>query len=557
MTALKAELGRYADAVAKTVARARSERVLERINSGDYTLWKPQPAEITNRLGWLTIADRMRDALPAIRHLVDAVRTDGYTNALLLGMGGSSLAPDVFRRTFGVAPGYLDLAVLDSTDPAAVATAVNDRDPAKTLYIVSTKSGGTVETFSFFRYCYRRAVAALGAERAGAHFIAITDPGSALADTAAKYQFRATFLSDPEIGGRYSALSPFGLVPAALVGVDIDRLLDRAVKAEGDQETALELGATMGELAIAGRDKVTFVCSPTIAPWGAWVEQLIAESTGKEDKGILPVADEPLGAPAVYGEDRLFVSLRLPSDASHDAALAALGAAGHPVVRIELHDPYDLGGEFFSWELATAVAGWRLGINPFDQPNVETAKVLARQMVAAYEKSGALPPLAPTATADNVSVYAPSAGPDVRSVVTAFMGLVRPGDYIALQAWIAPSQLATDALQQIRVGLRDRLRVATTLGYGPRFLHSTGQLHKGDGGQGVFIQVVTPAPPAAADVKIPDTADANASTMTFGVLKQAQALGDRQALLDRGRRVLRIDVPYGRAGLDKLAALLS
>jgi hypothetical protein len=403
-------------------------------------------------------------------------------------------------------------------------------------------------------------IAALGAEHAGEHFIAITDPGSALADTASKYRFRSTFLNDPNIGGRYSALSHFGLVPAALVGVDLNRLLDSALKAEGDQESALELGVIMGELAVAGRDKVTFVCSPGIAAWGAWVEQLIAESTGKEDKGILPVADEPIGPPAVYGNDRLFVSLRVARETSNDAALAALRAAGQPVVQIDLADPYDLGGEFFRWELATAIAGWRLGINAFDQPNVEAAKQLARLMVDTYQKSGALPTLTPNATVDGLALYATSPDlVDAHAVIDAFIGSIKPGDYIAIQAWIAPTAESTESLQRMRVALRDHFKVATTLGYGPRFLHSTGQLHKGDGGHGVFLQIVTPPPAPANDVPIPETADADTSNITFGVLKEAQSLGDRRALLDRGRRVLRADVPRDAIakGLQQLATLLS
>jgi transaldolase/glucose-6-phosphate isomerase len=560
VTALSADLGAYTEPVGKTLARAHAEQILGRINRGDYTVWKPQPTEITNRLGWLTIAERMRDEIPAIRKLVEAVRKDGYTHALLLGMGGSSLAPEVFHKVFGTKAGYLDLHVLDSTDPDAVTAAISPLDLAKTLFIVSTKSGGTVETFSFFRTCYRRVIAALGAEHAGEHFIAITDPGSALADTASKYRFRATFLNDPNIGGRYSALSHFGLVPAALVGVDLNRLLDSAVKAEGDQESALELGVIMGELAAAGRDKITFVCSPGIAAWGAWVEQLIAESTGKEDKGILPVADEPIGAPAVYGNDRLFVSLRLARETTNEAALTALRSAGQPVVQIDLADPYDLGGEFFRWELATAIAGWRIGINPFDQPNVEAAKQLARLMVDTYQKSGALPTLTPNATVDGLSLYATAPDPaDPSVVVSGFLGSIKPGDYLAIQAWLAPTPESTESLERMRVALRDHFKVATTLGYGPRFLHSTGQLHKGDGGQGIFLQIVTPPPTPANDVPIPETADGDKSIISFGVLKEAQSLGDRRALLDRGRRVLRVDVPREGIvkGLQKLAALLS
>jgi glucose-6-phosphate isomerase len=560
VTALSADLGSYTEPVGKTLARAHAEQILARINRGDSTVWKPQPTEITNRLGWLTIADRMRDEIPAIRKLVEAVRKDGYTHALLLGMGGSSLAPEVFHKVFGTKAGYLDLHVLDSTDPDAVTAAISPLDLSKTLFIVSTKSGGTVETFSFFRTCYRRVLAALGAEHAGEHFMAITDPGSALADTASKYRFRATFLNDPNIGGRYSALSHFGLVPAALVGVDLNRLLESAIKAEGDQESALELGVIMGELAASGRDKITFVCSPGIAAWGAWVEQLIAESTGKEDKGVLPVADEPLGAPAVYGDDRLFVSMRLARETSNEAALSALRSAGQPVVQIDLADPYDLGGQFFVWELATSIAGWRIGINPFDQPNVEAAKQLARLMVDTYQKSGALPILTPNATTDGLALYATAPDPtDASAVISGFLGSIKRGDYIAIQAWLAPTQESTDALQRVRVALRDHFKVATTLGYGPRFLHSTGQLHKGDGGHGVFLQIVTPPPAPANDLPIPETADSDKSIISYGVLKEAQSLGDRRALLDRGRRVLRVDVPReGIAkGLETLATLLS
>ena len=566
MTTVHSDLGAYAGSVRETLDRLDSEKVADRVVRGDYTLWKPQPTEITNRLGWLTIADRMTAALPEITDVVNAVRADGYTDALVLGMGGSSLAPEVFRQTFGVAAGYLDLAVLDSTDPDAVASHARRLDPARTLFVVSTKSGGTVETFSFFRFFYRWVVRALGTAAAGRHFIAITDPGSGLVDTANQYAFRHTFLNDPNIGGRYSALSHFGLVPAALVGADVPRLLERATAMEKALEPAAQLGATIGELATRGRDKLTFVLSAPVAGFSSWVEQLIAESTGKEGKGILPVAGEPLGPPAVYGTDRVFAYLRIANDTTHDAAVGALRDAGHPVLQIDLTDPYDIGGEFVRWEMATAVVGWRLGINPFDQPNVESAKVLARNMVKAYETSGALPPIVATGHGDGLTVYAaPKAGgtpapgaaagsANPADVVRDFLRGVRPGDYIALQAYVTPSAETTAALQRWRVALRDRLHVATTVGYGPRFLHSTGQLHKGDAGHGVFIQIVT-APPAT-DVPIPDSADADTSHITFGVLKVAAALGDRQALLDAGRRVLRVDPEHASDGIARLTGLL-
>ncbi len=559
MTIMHADLGTFASAVAETAARFDKDQILARITRGDYTVWKPAPTEITNRLGWLTIADRMRSELPDIDRLVDEVRAAGYTDALLLGMGGSSLAPEVFRRTFGVANGYLDLAVLDSTDPGAVAANARRLDPARTLFIVSTKSGGTVETFSFFRYFYRWTVRALGTAAAGAHFIAITDPGSDLVNVAKQCGFRRTFLNDPNIGGRYSALSHFGLVPAALIGADLPRLLDRATAAEHETAPAAKLGVILGELATRAVDKVTFALSPSIAAFASWAEQLLAESTGKEGKGIVPIADEPLGIPEVYGKDRLFVHLRVGTDTTHDAALEALRAAGHPIVRFELSTPYDLGAQFFIWELATAIAGWRLGINPFDQPNVEAAKVLARQMVKTYESSGALPPLPPTAHGDGLTVYvagtAPAKPDSAAELVRRFLEQVKPGDYVALQAYVEPTLVASAALRQVRVAIRDRYRVATTVGYGPTFLHSTGQLHKGDGGHGVFLQMVTPPP--VPDVPIPDSVDSDASHITFGVLKVAQALGDRQALIDRGRRVLRADPDHIPQDINRIASLVS
>jgi glucose-6-phosphate isomerase len=537
-----ASLGTYQAAVDAALAEMVENHVIHRIWARDHTVWKPEPTEITNRLGWLHTAEVMGENLYRLEELTEAVRTDGYTHALLLGMGGSSLAPEVFRRTFGVKEGHLDLAVLDSTDPGAVLAHAERLDPARTLFIVATKSGTTVETLSFFKFFYNRVTDALGADRAGEHFVAITDPGSKLTDLAERYDFRATFLNDPNIGGRYSALSYFGLVPAALVGVDVPRLLDRALAVTSGCESCVAagdnlgvwLGAILGELAKAGRDKVTFAISPAIAPFVDWVEQLIAESTGKEGTGILPVVGEPLGPPSVYGYDRLFAYLRLDGDDTHDVAIQALEDAGHPVVRLNLHDLYDLGGQFFLWEMATAVAGHRLGINPFDQPNVEAAKVLARRMVAEYTEKGALP--------------SGESAPLTAKALNDFLAQAQPGDsstssgyssgrsYIALQAYLQPTAEADAALAALRADLRDRFRLATTVGYGPRFLHSTGQLHKGDAGNGLFIQFTADDP---RDAPIPDEAGSPDSSITFGVLKAAQAMGDRQALLDAGRRVIR------------------
>jgi transaldolase/glucose-6-phosphate isomerase len=541
-------LGEYQAAVDQALQEMSSERVIERIWEHDYTLWKPEPAEIENRLGWLHVAEESRAALPRLADLLASLQDEEYTQALLLGMGGSSLAPEVFRETFGVRDGYLDLSVLDSTDPDAISTQAKKLDLAKTVFIVSTKSGGTVETLSFFKYFYNQVSVAVGADQAGDHFIAITDAGSQLDQLARSYHFREVFHNNPEIGGRYSALSYFGLVPAAVIGVDLEVLLERALVTAGNSRAAANgandaarLGAILGELAKAGRDKVTLINSPEIASFGDWIEQLLAESTGKGGKGILPVVGESVADPEYYSNDRLFVYLKLKDDSTYDAQVAAIGESGYPVVRILLTDLYDLGGQFFLWEMATAVAGYQLEINPFDQPNVEAAKVLAREMVSTYHESGQLPTLQATLQAEGITVYAdPSltstglASP--REVLEKFLAEAPPGAYVSLQAYIQPTPEADQALSALRTQIRDRTHLATTVGYGPRFLHSTGQLHKGDGGDGLFIQLTSDS---SQIIPIPDEAGSDAVLISFGVLKQAQALGDRQALIDGGRRVLR------------------
>jgi transaldolase/glucose-6-phosphate isomerase len=546
-----ARLGASQAAVDAALEEMRESHIMARIWAHDYTVWKPEPTEITNRLGWLHIAEAMTEQVPHLEAFVASVRADGYTDALLLGMGGSSLAPEVFSKVFaGPVANALNLAVLDTTDPGAVLSYTERLDPARTLFIVSTKSGTTVETLSGFKYFYNRTMAVEGVDGAGEHFVAITDPGcrpAGMVSLAERYRFRRVFLNDPNIGGRYSALSFFGLVPAALLGVDLEMLLDRALAearncepgncpANGDNDGTW-LGAILGELAKGGRDKVTMIASPPIASFGDWLEQLIAESTGKEGKGILPVVGEPLGPPEVYGDDRLFVYLRLDGDDTFDTAVQALESAGHPLVRLRLRDLYDLGEQFFLWEMATAVAGYRLGINPFDQPNVEAAKVLARQMAAAYTASGTLPAEEP----------APLTG----EAWHGFLAQARPGDYIALQAYVQPTAGTDAALLALRARLRDHLKLATTAGYGPRFLHSTGQLHKGDGGNGLFVQFTADSP---QDVPIPDEAGSPRSSMTFGVLKMAQALGDKQALLDAGRRVIRFHLGTDVVGGLRLLA---
>ena len=537
--------GEYQANVDEALTDMKANRVISRIWSHIYNVWKPEPTEISNRLGWLHIAEVMRENVNRIQTLVDAVRKDGYTYALLLGMGGSSLAPEVFRKTFGVKKGYLDLAVLDSADPGAVLAHAERPELAHTLFIVATKSGTTLETLSLFKFFYNKVVKTVGSDEAGEHFIAITDPGSHLNTLADQYHFRAKFLNDSTIGGRYSALSYFGLAPAMLIGVDVPTLLDRATTmmcnckgcdcpVAGDNAGAW-LGAVMGELAKAGRNKLTLITSPSISAFGAWLEQLIAESTGKEGKGILPVDGETLGSPEVYGNDRFFVYLRLDGDETYDAAVRTLIEAGQPVVQFNIRDLYDFGGEFFRWEMATVVAGHRLGINPFNQPNVDASKKLAQEMMATYQKERALPMPTPTLESDGITVYANIAADSLEETLKAFLAQKQPRDYVALQAYLQPTEKTSAALQQLRIRLRDHLKLATTVGYGPRFLHSTGQLHKGDAGNGLFIQFTANAP---QDADIPDEAGLESSSITFGTLKMAQVLGDRKALLNDGRRVI-------------------
>lgn len=537
----KAHLGALAGAVETTLNDLTTQRIVARIWARDHTVWKPEPAEITNRLGWLTIMEPVLASLPDVDALVSELYAENYAHAILLGMGGSSLAPDVFRRTFGTQSGYLELGVLDSTDPGAVAAYADAFDLHRTLFVVATKSGGTVETLSAFKYFYNELLKLMPEAEARRHFIAITDPGSGLAQMASDMGFRKTFLNDPNIGGRFSVMSHFGMVPATLLGLDVSLLLTRAQAMAVRCGSAIPpaenpgawLGVVVGAAALGGRDKLTFIISPTLESFGDWVEQLIAESTGKDGKGILPVVGEPVGAPFDYGVDRFFVYLRLDGDGVYDAEVAALVAAGYPVLQLNLADRYDLGGQFFLWEMATAVAGHCLGIQPFDQPNVEAAKVQARKFVKAYQEQGVLPDI-------------PAVAPDA-AALRAFVAQGKPGDYLSIHAYVTPTPETDAALLKLRVALRDATRLAVTTGYGPRFLHSTGQLHKGDAGNGLFVQIISDA---AQDLPIPDAAGQPDAALTFDVLKKAQALGDHQALTDANRRVLRVAV-----GVDAAAGI--
>jgi len=483
----------------------------------------------------------------------------------VLGMGGSSLCPEVLRRTFGKIAGYPELLVLDSTVPAAVRDLEGKIDVSKTLFIVASKSGGTTEPQMFHHYFLARVKEKLG-DRAGQNFIAITDPGTKLAEEAARDGFRRVFLNPADIGGRYSALSYFGMVPFALMGGDVAELLNRAhhaMHACSDVVPAAEnpgarLGAAIGILAAAGRDKLTFVTTAPISSLGLWTEQLVAESTGKEGKGIVPIAGEALGSPSAYSDDRIFVYVYTQGreDGDVEAKLKALESAGHPVLRARLHDALDLGEEFFLWEFATAIAGRFLGIDPFDQPNVQESKDNTKRLLGEFNKNGKLPEQQVVFKGDAVSVFADSpatfapakSGDNLAEVIAAQLSQVRAHDYVALTAYIEENPTHEALIQQIRLAIRDRWKVATTTGYGPRFLHSTGQLHKGGADNGVFLQIT--AHPAG-DIKIPG------ESFTFGLLKDAQSLGDYQSLAQRHRRAVRLELGANvEAGLRALLAVV-
>jgi transaldolase/glucose-6-phosphate isomerase len=500
--------------------------VVRRIWARDTTVWSENPntPDLADRLGWLGVGTRMARQVDDLTSFANDV-AGSFDRVVLCGMGGSSLAPLVLWRTFGQREEYPELVVLDSTDPRTISSISRGEDLRNTLFLIASKSGTTLETLSFYRHFWKQA-----GER-GSQFVAITDPGTPLAALGKEKGFRRVFLNPSDIGGRYSALSYFGLVPAALIGVDIDELLHDAHRMEEvcapsvapHENPAARLGAALGEAALTGHDKVTFVLSPTLSSFGLWVGQLLAESTGKDGKGIIPVVGERLGRPEVYGTDRLFVAMMLAGDEDTQmiSRLDALENAGHPVVRITLRNRLDLGGEFFRWELATAIAGAILEVNPFDQPNVAESKRNTERVLK--ERA----PLAPTAD---------------REAVRAFLSSIRDGDYLALLAYVAPSPRSDRRLAAIRVAVRDGLKVATTVGYGPRYLHSTGQLHKGGPPTGHFLQIYDAA---AEDLPIPG------EPFTFGGLKAAQAEGDRLALERRGRPVIRVE------GMDLLAGMQS
>lgn len=521
--------------------------VAKRIWQKDATLWKSDPDNIkiiNNSLGWLTVADEMIGVIDDLVEFSESIRDRGFQHVMVCGMGGSSLCPEVLARTFGRQPGFPELLVLDSTDPDVIAAFKARIDVERCLFIIASKSGSTTEPNVFYKFWYEE-VRKLK-ENPGDNFVAITDPGSPLVETAKELKFQRTFLNQSDIGGRYSALSYFGMVPAALMGLDVRRLLEGARQAAQSSDVAVELGVAMGDNAVAGRDKLTLVIDQRLETLGLWIEQLIAESTGKEGTGILPVNGEPLGTPDVYGNDRLFVSISLDG-VSKRTQLEALSAAGQPIVYRELNDLYDLGAEFFVWEFATAVAGWRLGINPFDQPNVQEAKDATKELLTTFSHRGHLDPRNTLASDELMTIYGADDAEKAESVAAVLRDhfeTIRPGDYIAFLNYIEETPEIDREFQELRTQLRDNTHCATTVGYGPRFLHSTGQLHKGGPDTGVFFQIIAND---AVDFPIPG------EPYTFTILKQAQALGDFRALVKRGRRVIGIDL--GDNTLEGLAAL--
>lgn len=530
----------------------RTHGKLRRLWNRDATLWTR--ADEDRWLGWLDCVAGQRSDVERLETFAQEVRRDGFRHVVLLGMGGSSLAPEVMRATFGVISGSPELHVLDSTVPAQVEAVSHAIDLRRTLFIVASKSGGTLEPNVLADYFTDQVARAVGADDAGSRFVAITDPDSPLQHRAEHDRFRAVFHGEPSIGGRFSALSNFGLVPAAVMGVDARSVLDRAALmvqsctagVPPEVNPGVRLGLIIGSLAKAGRDKLTLVCSPSLRALGAWIEQLIAESTGKRGRGVVPIDAEVPGPPEMYGNDRLFVSVRLEGEDEHDAALTALEAAGQPVVRISLADRLDIGQEFFRWEMATAVAGALLDINPFDQPDVEASKAATRALTEAFEKTGAFPDETPVLEDGALRLFSASDEPTTdtsgaAACLAAHVGCLRPGDYFAINAYIERSAANERELQAIRHAVRDAKHVATTLGFGPRLLHSTGQLHKGGRNAGVFLHVTSDD---AHDVTIPGQA------YGFGAVKYCQAQGDFEVLAARGRRVLRVHL-----GTDVAAGL--
>jgi len=538
----------------KQLKKLNTKEISRRLFDKDYTLWSKQPKEIENRLGWVDSPNVMRNHISEIALFVSEIKSEGFTRVLLLGMGGSSLAPEVLSEIFKSRDGFPYLEILDSTDPEMVRQKINEfpcvkkvnGKLTKTLYVVSTKSGGTVETFSLMKYFYREVLKRQGRNKAGKYFMAITDPGSGLEQIAKQFSFRKIFLNDPDIGGRYSALSMFGLVPAALMGIRISKLISRAdlmIQITKDRYRDFDylkhpiiMGDFLGFLANTGINKLIFTISDTLYPFGHWIEQLVAESSGKIGKGILPVIERKLGDPDKYGPDVAVVSIRMKNENPDAANIRLAYHTGHPVFEIVLNDKYDLGAQFMFWEIVTVMACRKMGVQPFDQPDVESAKISARKELDAYRKTGKVKKIKPVFKATGVKILSDKEGKSKQEIETKFFRGIKSGkNYIAIQAYVNKTPAVEYELAAYKKILEEKYKVPVTIGYGPRFLHSTGQLHKGDRGDGYFVQILNSP---KDDLPIPDDMASDKSSVSFGILRNAQAFGDREALLAKKRKVL-------------------
>ena len=539
-------LGKYAKKIWEKFEVLEKTDLASRIWRKDATVWIPDRTkadstpELIDRLGWLETPENMLQEVSTMEELAKEIKEEGFKHVVLLGMGGSSLAPEVFMSSFGPAEGYPALIVLDSTHPKAIKNVLDKINIRRTIFLVSSKSGGTLETDSLFRFFFN----AVESETTdvGSRFIAITDPGTSLEKLSKEKKFRGVFASPKDVGGRFSALTYFGLLPAALIGVNIEAVLKKAIIAAEESQRpapitgnpAIVLGTVLGELAMEGRNKLTLFTSKEIGSFGAWVEQLIAESTGKNNRGIVPIVGEDIEDPSYYGEDRLFIYVHLKgSDDDIDSDLDSLESSGEPVVRIDIEDKEELGGLFFNWEMATAVAGALMGINPFDQPDVEATKIKTKELMKAFEDNGVLPSLKPLLSEKSIDLYSPLKlnGSFLEEALRNFLSLASQGDYLSIMAYLPREPQIEQLLEKMRGSLFKRLKRPTTLGYGPRFLHSTGQLHKGDANKGIFIQITGDA---ATDLAVPGKG------YSFSTLIAAQAEGDYRALCERNRRIIRL-----------------
>ncbi len=553
----------------KTLKKLNEENFTERIVKKDFSLWSDKPDEITNRLDWLFSPEEYLNELKNLSAFAEEIKSEKIKKAVLLGMGGSSLAPEVFQRVLGNFENYPQLVVLDSTHPEQISFVEKEINYSETVFVVSTKSGGTVETLSLMKYFYNKALAELK-DNVGKHFIAVTDPGSSLEKTAKENSFRRVFLNNPNIGGRFSALSFFGLVPAALIGADLKKLLNMAKRFSEEtinlesyeNNFALILGTFLGMYAEEGKDKLTLISSEKLSPVSAWIEQLIAESTGKLGKGILPVPTEKVKVPSVYARDRIFVYTYLSGEDSERLPVENLKRNGFPVIEIALDDIYELGALFYLWEFSTAVAGHIMKINPFDQPDVESAKVAARAMTAEFLSSGILPE-AGEGVYYKGKIYFPKERvkplnklvPEIFCRISDCLDDYLGRHYVALQAFLPMNNENKETLERFAEFIFSKYNVAVTVGFGPRFLHSTGQLHKGDSGNGIFIQFVDSP---QVSLPIPNELGNDKSDMTFDILIRAQALGDREALIRKGRNILRVEIGESlESAVDELIRLLS